>query len=111
MINHFIRTHQEEMSVCEDELRIAQAEQKEILEKKRKHFAESSQVDRLVKSLLQDQTRKKNKIDENREIIESCNDSNINTFVSIIFIYLRPFIFDRTFTTFSGKSTKIHVHD
>lgn len=52
-----------------------------------KNKSELYQVQDLVKRLSTQQRQLKNRIEELKEIIETCNDNTINTFVSNTFCF------------------------
>jgi DNA repair exonuclease SbcCD ATPase subunit len=74
---------QEEIDITESELKMIHEALTDVHETMKNNEIELQEVQRNVKTLIKQQQQLKSKIEEFQEIIETCNNNTINTFVSI----------------------------
>lgn len=68
-------------------MQLVQEQYKDIRGRMQKNKSELHQVTELVKKLTNQQRHLKNRMDELKEVLETCNNNTINTFVSnIVFV-------------------------
>ncbi|XP_011496853.1 PREDICTED: structural maintenance of chromosomes protein 6 [Ceratosolen solmsi marchali] len=80
--NEAIQSLQEEIGIVENELKMIQNTFNDVHESMKTNQIELQEVQHKVKTLLHQQQQLKSKIEEFKEIYETCNNNTINTFIA-----------------------------